>query len=102
MVSRLLGKLDAQRQRMFGSDGVCAMACETAAAPAAAAAPRAMNLRRFMCALLGFEGACSLVESIAGANDPRQVQGSCRRRPGCRTAFAVSLLRLVSVSTVVR
>src|SRR5512132_2285304 len=47
MVSRLLGKLDAQRQRMLGSAGACATACWTAAAPAAAAPP-AMNLRRFM------------------------------------------------------
>src|SRR6185295_6380210 len=74
MVSRLFGKLDAHRQRTLGSDGVCATACETAAAPAAAAALPAMNLRRFMCALLGFEGGASLFESIPDANDREQVR----------------------------
>src|SRR6185503_1695767 len=61
MVSRLFGKLDAQRQRMLGNDGVCAMACETARPPpAAAAAPRLRNFLRFM--LSPLKG----VESMAG------------------------------------
>jgi hypothetical protein len=47
MVSRLLGKLDAQRQRMLGSEGVWAMAWDTAAPLRAAAAP-VRNLRRLM------------------------------------------------------
>jgi hypothetical protein len=45
-VSRLFGKLDAQRQRIEGSAGVCAIACLTAAAPPAAIVPRTRNLRR--------------------------------------------------------
>src|ERR1044071_6908612 len=60
MVSRLFGKLDAQRQRMLGSEGVCATACATARLPAAAAAPRPRNLRRFMDPPTGLIGAVSL------------------------------------------
>src|SRR5581483_1406057 len=52
MVSRLFGKLEAQRQRIFGSDGACATACATARLPAAATPPRARNLRRSMSVLL--------------------------------------------------
>src|SRR3954462_13470035 len=46
MVSRLFGKLEAQRQRMFGRAGACATAWVTAAA--LTTAPPAMNLRRSM------------------------------------------------------
>src|SRR4051812_23849366 len=46
MVSRLFGKLEAQRQRMLGRAGACATACVTAAALTAALP--AMNLRRSM------------------------------------------------------
>src|SRR4029077_20471961 len=60
MVSRLFGKLDAQRQRVFGSEGVCATAWATARLPAAATAPRPRNLRRFMDPPTGLIGAISL------------------------------------------
>src|SRR5690348_12608622 len=48
MVSRLFGKLEAQRQRICGRAGACATAWVTAAALATPTAPRARNLRRFI------------------------------------------------------
>src|SRR5690349_2849059 len=98
MVSRLLGKLDAHRQRTLGSDGACAMACETAAAPAAAAALPAMNLRRFMGTLLR---SGKSAESMRIAAREELTYGRRRCRPGCRMLSALSLLSARSVSTAV-
>src|SRR6185295_17826027 len=66
MVSRLFGKLDAQRQRMLGNEGVCAIACDTASPPAAAAAPRPRNFLRFISSPLRVESARSSGQ-VAGA-----------------------------------
>src|SRR6478752_7737809 len=82
MVSRLLGKLEAQRQRRFGREGVWATACVTAAA-LATAVPPAMNLRRFMGKLLarGGEGravAGPFLRNRAAGASHRRYERSCR------------------------
>src|SRR5581483_1168726 len=48
IVSRLFGKLEAQRQRMVGSEGVCATACAAAAAVTTPAPAPDRNFLRFM------------------------------------------------------
>src|SRR5712691_10784372 len=47
MVSRLFGKLDAQRQRTSGSAGVCATACAAAAVEITPNPARERNFLRF-------------------------------------------------------